>query len=210
MKYGILQRGMWLAFRGSFLSALAEVLRETSPALVMKKAQSDYRIILSGVDEFDQDDRFIINILSCAMLSAVLRSVEKTYEVSKIQEYYETAMNTPVMRFFATHSGVYTIKGQAAMKRRAERSQEITNPYSWKFTYEPGKTVNQYTAIFSTCGICRLMREFGLEKYIPAMCAFDYAMNAMDHTEFSRKYTLALGGPCCDCHYSHRVPKNSN
>ena len=210
MKYGALQRGIWVVFKGSFKRQLTETLREHFPAKVMKKAQRDYRAILSVVDDFDPDDRFVINILSCAMLSAILLNVETSYEVSEIQAYYEAAMNIPIMRFFVRHSRVYTTKGQAAMKRRAERSQEITNPYSWKFTYEPGGTVNQYTAIFSTCGICRLMRELGLFQYVPALCAFDYAMNAMDHTEFSRKYTLASGGSCCDCHYSHRDPKSSN
>ncbi|MEA5038570.1 MAG: L-2-amino-thiazoline-4-carboxylic acid hydrolase [Clostridiaceae bacterium] len=210
MKYGLLPRGIWLIFSRSFQVALADVLQEPAPALVMKKAKRNYRSILSGVNEFDHDDRFVINIISCAMLAAVLQSVENPYEVSEIQAYYEAAMDTPIMRFFATHSGVYTVKGQASMKRRAERSREITNPYSWKFTYEPGITVNQYSAIFSSCGICHLMQELGLSQYVPAMCAFDYAMNAMDDTKFSRKYTLASGGPCCDCHYSHSNSKNLN
>lgn len=89
MKYGLLPRGIWLIFSRSFQVALADVLQEPAPALVMKKAKRNYRSILSGVNEFDHDDRFVINIISCAMLAAVLQSVENPYEVSEIQAYYQ-------------------------------------------------------------------------------------------------------------------------
>lgn len=36
------------------------------------------------------------------------------------------------------------------------------------------------------------------------MCTFDYDMAAMNNTEFKREYTLASGGPYCDCNYNHR------
>lgn len=205
MKYGFLPRAMWMAFSRSFRKALVIVLQEPDPATVMQKACKEYRAILGGVNEFDKDDKFIINILSCAMLAAVLRNIGKPCDVETARKYYEAAMNNAVTRFTIAHANTYTVQGQAAMKRRAERSQQIQNPYSWKFTYEPGETVNQYTATFSTCGICRLMKELGLEQYTPALCAYDYPMNAMANTEFTRQYTLASGGPCCDCHYNHKV-----
>ena len=204
MKYGLLPRGMWTVFAQSFRKALATVLKEPDPAGVMKKAHKEYRTILDGVDEFDRDDKFIVNILSCAMLAAVLRNTSKPCDVETARRYYETAMNNAVTRFIVSRTNTYTPKGQAAMKRRAERSQQIQNPYSWKFTYEAGESVNQYTATFSTCGICRLMKELGMEQYIPALCAYDYPMNALANTEFTRQYTLASGGSCCDCHYHHR------
>lgn len=46
------------------------------------------------------------------------------------------------------------------------------------------------------------MRELGLEKLIPAMCRLDYTMSeAGGVTDFVREYTLASGGPYCDCGY---------
>ena len=42
----------------------------------------------------------------------------------------------------------------------------------------------------------------GLEKLIPAMCRLDYTMSeAGGVTDFVREYTLASGGPYCDCGY---------
>jgi len=51
------------------------------------------------------------------------------------------------------------------------------------------------------------MKKLGLEKYIPAMCALDYDMAHANNTEFTREYTLASGGPYCDCHYNHKKAK---
>lgn len=210
MKYGILPRGVWALYKRSFQNALASIVNEPDPEGVMRKAHKEYRAILDGVDEFDRDDKFIVNILSCSMLVAVLRNMSKLCDVETARIYYEAAMDNALSRYIVTHTKTYTAKGQTAMKQRAERSQEILNPYSWRFTYEAGESVNEYTAIFSTCGICHLMKQLGMEQYTPAMCAYDYPMNAMANTEFTRQYTLAGGGPYCDCHYKHkRATENS-
>ena len=47
------------------------------------------------------------------------------------------------------------------------------------------------------------MNELNLTEYIPALCSLDYVMAEMNNTIFTRKYTLASGGPYCDCHYNH-------
>ena len=46
------------------------------------------------------------------------------------------------------------------------------------------------------------MNELGLTEQIPAMCRLDYTMSeAGGVTDFVREYTLASGGPYCDCGY---------
>lgn len=203
MRYGLIQRAMWLMFRGSFKEAVRTVFDEKDADSVMKRAKKKYREILSGVDEFDKGSRFLTNILSCAMLCAVLLSAEKSYDTETVRIYYKTAMDNKIMRKTVVSERNYTEKGRARLKAFAEKSQSITNPYDWKFTVEDGETINQYTATFYTCGICTMMNQLGLSKYIPAMCAFDYDMAEMNNTKFTRKFTLASGGPYCDCHYDH-------
>ena len=49
------------------------------------------------------------------------------------------------------------------------------------------------------------MGELGLSDLVPAMCRLDYTMSdAGGSTEFVREYTLASGGPYCDCGYRKR------
>lgn len=205
MKYGFMPKLMWTVYKGTFKKQLTETLREESPGEVMKSAHKKYKEILADVDEFEKGDRFLINILSCAMLSSVLLSVKNKYTVEEVRAYYRNAMcENFITKSAATKSKSYTEKGRAKLKEQAKKSEKNTNPYSWKFSVEDGKTLNQYTAYFYTCGICYLMTKLGLKEYISAMCTFDYDMAAMNNTVFTREYTLASGGKYCDCHYDHK------
>ena len=205
MKYGFMQKLMWAGYKGSFKKQLSETLKESEPKEVIESAHKKYKEILSDVDEFEKGDGFLINILSCAMLSAVLLSVKNKYTVEEVRVYYRKAIcENFLTKVFSKSSKSYTEKGRAKLKKKAKKSESNTNPYSWKFTVEDGKTLNQYTATFYTCGICYLMTKLGLKEYIPAMCTLDYDMAKMNNTVFTREYTLAGGGKYCDCHYDHK------
>lgn len=198
---------MWAAYKGTFKKQLTKTLREENPNEVMKLARKKYREILDGVDEFEKGDRFLKNILSCAMLSAVLLSVKNKYTVEEVRVYYRKAMcDNFLTKVASKKSKAYTEKGRELLKQQAEKSEILAakNPYSWRFAVEDGKTINQYTATFYTCGICYLMTKLGLKEYIPAMCTLDYDMAALNNTVFTREYTLAGGGAYCDCHYDHK------
>lgn len=205
MKYGFMQKAMWAVYKSTFKKQLSETFREENPKAVMKTAHKKYKEILADVDEFDKGDRFIINILSCAMLSSVLLSVKNKYALEEVRGYYRKAMCENILTKAASKtSKSYTQKGREKLKEQAKASEKNTNPYSWKFTVEDGETLNQYTATFYTCGICYLMTKLGLKEYIPAMCTLDYDMAALNNTVFTRQYTLAGGGEFCDCHYDHK------
>ena len=57
-------------------------------------------------------------------------------------------------------------------------------------------------------GMWVLMRELGLYDLPPALCRLDYTMSeAGGVTDFVRQYTLASGGPYCDCGYKKGIEK---
>ena len=205
MKYGVMPKVMWMVFEGTFKEAIVSVLQVQEATSIMRKAKRTYKEILLGVDEFDKGDRFIMNILSAAMLASVYMNLDQKPSVEQMTEYYKTAMTQNFwLRKSVTRKGTYTERGRQKLKEQALKSQSNTNPYSWKFTVEDGKTINQYTATFTTCGICYLFKQLGIEELVLAMCPYDYDMAALNHTKFSRQYTLASGGPYCDCHYDHQ------
>ena len=206
MKYGFIQKIMWTGYKGTFRKQLTETLRENDPKAVMKAAHKKYKEILAGVTEFDKGDRFLINILSCAMLSSILLSVKNKYTVEEVRVYYRKAMcENSLTKAASKKSKAFTVKGREKLKAQAKQSENNTNPYSWKFSVEDGDTINRYTAYFHTCGICTLMNELGLTEYIPAMCTLDYDMAALGGSVFTREHTLAEGGEYCDCHYDHKT-----
>lgn len=208
MKYSALPKLMWMVFKKDFKKQLTETFNESNPKQVMKNAHLRYKEILAGVDEFKKGDRFLMNILSCAMLSSILLTVENKYDLETVRVYYRKVMcENTILKSKAKKSKSYTLKGREKLKKSAEESMSNENPYSWKFTVEDGKTLNQYVATFYTCGICYLMRKLGLEEYIPAMCSLDYYMARLNNTKFTREFTLASGGKYCDCHYDHQTKK---
>lgn len=83
------------------------------------------------------------------------------------------------------------------------------NPYSWNMDFYPYPDGSGYEARFTACGICTLMREPELYDFVPAMCRLDYTMaEAGGTSDFVREYTLASGGPYCDCGYKKKREGN--
>ena len=121
--------------------------------------------------------------------------------------YYENAQMTPLMKWFCRQSGKskFTPKDIAGMKATAARKAADRNPYSWNMGFYEYPDGSGYEGRFMKCGICTLMRELGLYDLTPALCHLDYTMSeAGGVTNFVRQYTLASGGPYCDCGYKKK------
>ena len=203
MKYGYLPGLMWCVFAQGFKKHLYMVSDKNVNDL-MRSAHRKYKKILSDVQEFDKDDRFIFNILSAAMLAAVYLSLDKKTEVESLTEYYAESMDNFIMRLFLKKSNRYTEDYQKALQKGTQKSKSRNNLYSWVYDFEWGDDINSFTAAFHICGICYLLNSLGIGEITPAMCRYDYTMAEKAGTEFTRQYTLALGGRYCDCHYNNR------
>ena len=212
MRYLGMPAGMWLLFRRSFEEGLVRVLgmdrrgaKETA-----RVAKRRYRTLIQGVPEFEKEDRFKMNIVSCAMFTGFLLSLPEKPSVEKAAAYYHSAMMTPLMNGFCRMSAKskFTEKDITGMEKTARLRAADRNPYSWNMEFLPYPDGSGYEARFTKCGICTLMREAGLYDLVPAMCRLDYAMSeAGGVSSFEREYTLASGGPYCDCGYRKKERK---
>ena len=209
MKYVGMPLGMWFLFGNSFRNQLSCVVGIDSceARKIKANAKIKYKEIIAKIPEFEKKDIFKMNIVNCALFSAFILSMKERPGVEKMTEFYSKAMMTPVMKAFCRKAGKnkFSEKDIQRMKDSAAFKAADRNPYSWNkefFLYEDG---SGYEARFSKCGICVLMKELGLAEYIPAMCKFDYTMSDAGGTSvFVRKYTLASGGPYCDCGYKKK------
>ena len=210
MKYAGMPAGMWLIFSGSFRKKLISVLGSDTGAAggitasITAKARKKYREIISSVPEFEKGDRFKMNLVNCAMLSAFLLNMPERPTVEQATVYYRESMMTGAMKWFCRMNGKkkFSDADIAGMKKAAALDPADRNPYSWNMDFIPYEDGSGYEARFTTCGICRLMKELGLYDLVPAMCRLDYTMSeAGGVTDFVREYTLASGGPYCDCGY---------
>lgn len=206
MKYAGMPMGMWALFSTSFRKNLTTFfgLDDAAAKDAARRAKGRYKAIISDIPEFEKADRFKMNIVNCAMLCAFILSMPKRPDVETLTEYYEAAMMTPLMKAFCRKSGKSKFSDEdiQGMKQTAALKAADRNPYSWNMDYYPYPDGSGYEARFTQCGICTLTKKLGLYDLTPAMCHLDYAMsNAGGTADFVRKYTLASGGPCCDCGY---------
>ena len=209
MKYAGMPTGMWALFAGSFREQLTEVFGydEDAARQIAKMAKPKYKEIIQGLPEFEKADRFKMNIVNCAMLGAFILSMPRRPEVGPLTEYYDKAMMTKPMKWFCRKSGKskYTAKDIAGMKATAALKAADRNPYSWNMEFYEYPDGSGYEGRFTKCGICVLMKKLGLYDLTPALCRLDYTMSeAGGATDFVREYTLASGGPYCDCGYKRK------
>ena len=201
--------GMWLLFAGSFRKQLSETLGFDAVRAkeVTAKAKREYKRIIRSLPEFEKGDRFRMNIASCAMLSAFLLELPAKPSVDQVTDYYREAMSTGAMKAFCRLSArrKFSPRDIEGMKAAAALRAADRNPFSWNMTFRPYPDGSGYEARFAKCGICALMKQLGLFEYVPAMCRLDYTMSELGGgSEFVRKYTLASGGPYCDCGYRRK------
>ena len=209
MKYAGMPMGMWTLFAASFRKNLTSIfgLDEAAAQAVTKKAKGRYKEIIADLPEFEKADRFKMNIVNCAMLGAFVLSMPKRPDVQKLTTYYERAMMTPAMKWFCRKSGKnkFSEKDVQGMRATERLKAADRNPYSWNMDFYPYADDSGYEARFTRCGICVLMKKLGLYDLTPALCHLDYAMSeAGESTDFVREYTLASGGPYCDCGYKKK------
>ena len=210
MKYAGQPWGMWALFAHSFQKQLTAVFGydEWTARAVTQEAGSRYKKIVAELPEFEKGDRFQMNIVSCAMLGAFILSMPQRPDVERLTDYYARAMMTKPMKWFCRMSGKnkFTEKDIAGMKATAARKDADRNPYSWNMDFIEYPDGSGYEGRFTKCGICTLMKKLGLYDLTPAMCRLDYTMSeAGGATDFVRQYTLASGGPYCDCGYKKKA-----
>ena len=209
MKYSGMPAGMWLLYRKSFRRALVNKLK-TSPEeakRIMTNAKPKYREIIGKLPEFEKADRFKTNIVNCSILISVLLSMDRRPAVEEATAYYEHAMTNFATKTFCRMGGKnkFTDKDIDKIQKTAALKAADRNKYSWNMDYLPYEDGSGYEARFYKCGICTLMKEYGLFDLVPAMCHLDYTMSELGGTSiFVREYTLASGGPYCDCGYKKK------
>ena len=210
MKYIGMPAGMWLLFKKSFEEKLTSVLgydKSTAKAIA-EKAKPKYKEIITKLPAFEKEDRFKMNIVNCAMLAAFILNMDEKPGVEDLTEYYAKAMMTKPMIWFCKMGGKaeFSKKDINDIKRTAALKAADRNEYSWNMDFYAYEDGSGYEARFTKCGICTLMKELGIYELTPALCHLDYTMTDAGGTaEFVREYTLASGGPYCDCGYKKKV-----
>ena len=147
------------------------------------------------------------------MIGAFILSMPERPEVDRLTDNYAKSMMTKPMKWFCQMSGKskFTEKDIAGMKATAALKAADRNPYSWNMEFYEYPDGSGYEGRFTKCGICVLMQKLELYDLTPALCHLDYTLSeAGGVTDFVRQYTLASGGPYCDCGYKKGLRESWN
>ena len=100
MKYIGTPAGMWVLFHRSFTDNLVTKFSYARKEAeeITKNAHRKYCEIIAKLPAFEKDDRFQMNIVSCAMLSAFVLSMPERPDVEMLTVYYRDAMMTEPMK----------------------------------------------------------------------------------------------------------------
>lgn len=195
---------MWNIFEKSFKKNLY-IFEVGDEKKLMKKAKEKYKEIIRDIPPYGKNDILPETIMSAATLAAIYLSLPKKPDIEKVEEYYRRSMSgNRIMTARLTSTKNFSKGYQQSLSKQAERSQKATNPYTWRFKFYPGDSLDSFTAIFDKCGICELFKALGISDITPALCKYDYEMAKYTNTVFTREYTLASGGYVCDCHYQKK------
>ncbi len=204
----MMARLYWTVFSGGFKRELKNTLGISDAAAVMKNARKKYKEMIESVQPFGRKTRFSSNILLASILGSVYISLDKKPDIAKMTIYArESLMNNKILLKSIISERNFTAEGQESLKKEAEISMTDDNPYLWKFTFEPGRNLMEFTTTFMTCGVLHLYKKWNIGELTPAMYRLDYDMAAANNSVFTREQTLASGGECCDCHYLHTPKK---
>lgn len=205
MKYSGMPFGMWLLFKKSFRKNLNIFnIDKKESKIITKNAKLKYKEIIKKIPEFEKNDRFKMNIVSCAMFASFISNLKEKPTLEDVTKWYNESMMTKSMKWFCKKTGKkkYTNKDIDNMKKTANLKAADRNPYSWNMEFYLYDNNKGYEARFTKCGICHLLKEEGLFEFAPAMCRLDYTMaDAGGVSDFKREYTIATGGAYCDCGY---------
>ena len=205
MKYSGMPFGMWLLFKKSFKKNLNIFnIDKKESKIITKTAKLKYKEIIKKLPEFEKNDRFKMNIVSCAMFASFISNLKEKPTLEDVTKWYNESMMTKSMKWFCKKTGKkkFTNKDIDNMKKTASLQAADRNPYSWNMEFYLYDNDKGYEARFTKCGICHLLKEEGLFEFAPAMCRLDYTMaDAGGVSDFKREYTIATGGAYCDCGY---------
>ena len=201
--------GMWLMFASSFKKQMSLVFGydKRTTRSIMHKARKNYKEIICEIPEFEKNDRFKMNIVNAAMFGAIILNMPERPGVETLTKYYADSMMTKSMKLFCRNWGKkkFSQKDIQAMKETEKLKAAQRNPFSWNMEFYEYPDGSGYEARFTECGICTLMKKLGTYDLTPALCHLDYTMSeAGGAADFIRKYTLASGGPYCDCGYKKK------
>ncbi len=203
MKYNLIDRLMWSFMQGACFDVIKKERPNWDIKAIKKEAKVRFREIVEDTPSIggymENASRRKLN--GGMVWIAIYEIAKEKYGAEMDIELYEklcrAAISMPMMLKMAKMMDPFSDKQQKNMIKRAEKENKIDSPFNWHTVIKQGKVDEEFTLIYTRCGLCELAKRRGHLDILPAMCRTDYimieAMNAILH----RDKTLSNGDDCC-------------
>jgi len=188
---------------------LLKQFNESQMEEIFDKIRNDYENLIPEIPYIGgKRNPFTSMLVDCVSLLAFYRTLENEgMSYSEIGEFnygfweninmrrvrkLEKTGQDPIDQYF---NDVYL----TFSKNLAKTSQLRKYPEDWVMEYleGDGKTFD-YGFKFTECGIHKVFKRLGAEKYVPFLCLTDFAQANVYGFGFTRTQTLGNGDPICD------------
>ena len=157
------------------------------------------RHLIVQLRDSDMEEELMPSTEIIEILKPLVDEIGKTSFAESWEEYQEE------LRKCSFEALSFFLSDAAKKLSMGEVLASFTNCIFWNMEFYEYPDGSGYEGRFTKCGICVLMKELGLYDLTPALCHLDYTMSeAGGVTNFVRQYTLASGGPYCDCGYKKK------
>lgn len=184
------------------------------PKEVISKIKIDFGNVLENLPYIGRKEHpFLFSYIASAAGLASIRVLEReNLPVETIGEFlYDTykdvyqSLPEVVKRYLRWKE--FALSTRQKIIDYAIISQTRKFPDDWVFTYIKGDGKNfNYGVDYAECAVLKLYKKMGAEKFMPYVCAGDFASSGVLRTGLHRTKTIYFGGQCCDFRYT----KNAN
>lgn len=181
----------------------ARVDPETAEHL-LRKAWEGFDQVLEEMPYIGDDNPLIKNLAGAAYEMNVYRQLEAYgLALRDISRMVQTAL-LDMTRAGLTAETVAFVKNEVyapqTLRQQAERSQKRRYAGDWVFAcVMPGPHDHWDVGVnYTECGIVKLFKKYGCERYVPFVCLNDYPMLHELGMTLERSRTLGNGASVCD------------
>lgn len=176
---------------------------------IFDKMRKDYEKLIPEIPYIGgKRNPFTSMLVDCVSLLAFFRTLENeglsyseigefNYDffekINKIRVHkLEKLGQNPIDQYF---NDVYLTFNKNLAK--TSQLRKYPDDFVMEYVEGDGKTFD-YGNKFTECGVLKLFKKLGAEKYVPFLCLSDFAMGNVYRFGFSRTQTLGNGDPMCD------------
>ncbi|NVM18262.1 MAG: L-2-amino-thiazoline-4-carboxylic acid hydrolase [Candidatus Lokiarchaeota archaeon] len=188
---------------------LVKQFNESQMEVIFDKMRKEYENLIPEIPYIGgRRNPFTSMLVDCVAMLAFFRTLENeglSYgeigefnygfweKINKIRVHkLEKLGQNPIDQYFNETYLTFT-------KNLAKTSQLRKYPDDWVMEYVEGdgKTFD-YGNKFTECGVHKVFKKLGAEKYVPFLCLTDFALGNVYGFGFTRTQTLGNGDPICD------------